>query len=488
MIELLSNKVKAAIDDIRYDCVDYTKGPMCDTNYLLRLWEEAKREKLFKLLGNELIYETVINYERSRKEIETEMSEMAWNHPFINNYRNFVYGNVMRYELLGLTSMESLVENKWLGKTFYIQLPNGKKHKVQSGCKIIKTLQELSRYFEISDFDDFALQHSRILNQKKIEGTLCLSIHPLDYITMSDNDCDWDSCMSWRNTGEYRLGTVEMMNSPSVIVAYIKSRVKDYKITGNFFWSNKKWRELYIVDEDFICSVFGYPYENEDITNIVLNLLAELSEKNLGIKYHHTHYTYEPSKTCTVKHTNIKLYFDTGYMFSDFKHTHFCLFNKNIEVDESMGITHNYSGPSQCMICGNVTEDFNDASCLACDNCYSVKKCCRCEDRLEEDSGNIIYDENGDPWCIDCFYEQHCLCHICDEYAHEDDIVVIALVNDEDEVIKMMDMCRYCAEAKFKDKIKKIDLDSWPYIVSAVNRADIPKDLVEKFLRYGYEI
>ena len=38
---------------------------------------------------------------------------------------------------------------------------------------------------------------------------------------MSDNDYGWDSCMGWMNEGEYRLGTVEMMNSPCIVVAYI---------------------------------------------------------------------------------------------------------------------------------------------------------------------------------------------------------------------------------------------------------------------------
>ena len=38
---------------------------------------------------------------------------------------------------------------------------------------------------------------------------------------MSDNNSGWESCMSWRNNGCYRRGTVEMMNSPYVIVAYL---------------------------------------------------------------------------------------------------------------------------------------------------------------------------------------------------------------------------------------------------------------------------
>ena len=91
-------------------------------------------------------------------------------------------------------------------------------------------------------FEQMRIKHSQILNKKRLKGTLCLSIHPLDYITISDNNCDWDSCMTWTGDdcpGEYRLGTLEMMNSPSVVVAYLDSKEPYHPLDDGRAWSNK---------------------------------------------------------------------------------------------------------------------------------------------------------------------------------------------------------------------------------------------------------
>ena len=129
--------------------------------------------------------------------------------------------------------------------------------------------------------------HSRILNQKYMDGELCLSIHPLDYMTMSDNDNNWDSCMKWNGVGDYRCGTVECMNAPNVLIAYLHNpdhpmnpfTFKDWK------WNSKKWRELFIVNEEVISEVKGYCFQDESLTNTILMWIKELAEKNLGWTY-----------------------------------------------------------------------------------------------------------------------------------------------------------------------------------------------------------
>ena len=90
---------------------------------------------------------------------------------------------------------------------------------------------------------------------------------------MSDNNEDWESCMSWTQGGEYRVGTIEMMNSPYVIVAYLKSH---HNLEWADNWNSKKWRELYICSNDFVRSITGYPYKDEKITKLVLEKIREL--------------------------------------------------------------------------------------------------------------------------------------------------------------------------------------------------------------------
>lgn len=122
---------------------------------------------------------------------------------------------------------------------------------------------------------------------RTISSDIILSIHPLDFMTMSDNDSNWISCMSWREFGSYRSGTVEMMNSASIVIAYSKAEKTMNLFEGNdkYKWNNKTWRELFIVTKDFIYPIKGYPYHSKEFEEFVINKIAELGEKNCGFKY-----------------------------------------------------------------------------------------------------------------------------------------------------------------------------------------------------------
>ena len=248
MIELLTEEEKNAIDAARRYYVDFKSvDDMCEVESLLIPWQREKSSRLFSLLGKNLILKKKVFYEIGEEEIKSEINDLIFNHPFGENYRK-VIGDSLCYDewsnAIYLLNSIYYVDNIYTGKTFEISLPNGKKYRVQKGCKILKALQKISSAFNISDFEDFRIKHSQILNQRKIEGNLCLSINPLDYITMSDNDCGWDSCMSWVEDGEYKLGTVEMMNSPCVLVAYLESEDSKYELPNGFRWSNRKGRGL----------------------------------------------------------------------------------------------------------------------------------------------------------------------------------------------------------------------------------------------------
>lgn len=104
--------------------------------------------------------------------------------------------------------------------------------------KALKQLNGILHFMDDDEFEEFRICQSMCTNTTALEGKLCLSIHPLDYMTMSDNACDWSSCMSWQEDGCYRMGTVEMMNSPCVIVAYLESSHPMY-FSREATWNSK---------------------------------------------------------------------------------------------------------------------------------------------------------------------------------------------------------------------------------------------------------
>ena len=152
------------------------------------------------------------------------------------------------YNTLNLVNHRNLATNSYsIGEPFEVNLPDGKILKVQKGTKPLRVLAKMAQAFNLEGFEEFRLTHSRILNQKKMTGELCLSIHPMDFMTMSDNNSNWESCMSWSDYGCYRRGTVEMMNSECVVVAYLRAK-EDMKVSEDLYWNNKKWRCWFFFD------------------------------------------------------------------------------------------------------------------------------------------------------------------------------------------------------------------------------------------------
>ena len=386
--------------------------------HILRIWDSEK-QSLFHLFGDQLILSKSISFKKEEEELEAELSDIFSKSGNFNKIDQFfseyetTISNIFDpwsdlWSLaISLIHTSALAKNTYEGEPFYFPLKNGRKIKIQRGSKIAKTLGKIAESYELKGFEEFRIAHSQILNQKEIKGNLCLSIHPLDFMTLSDNDCGWDSCMTWTEcNGYYRQGTVEMMNSPCVIVAYLEAEdpypiCKDSENKRQFYWNNKKWRELFIVDENVITNVKAYPYRNWSITEMVLDWLKELAENaGLGtytknaVKYHAFSFfeIKELKKTVNVS-------FFTGMMYNDFGDNQMGYFNTQIP-ERRLEIT--YSGEPECMACGETDVLFEDESHLVCQECSGDYYTCDCCGQRIPVSDDIFYID-GEGICPDCF-------------------------------------------------------------------------------------
>ena len=349
-----------------YSSDAYRNGEFAETPYILREWAKCKNEYLYKLFGEQFIISKPIKLEKTYNELANQISKLNYTNSFgrLNRggktfyeaYYNFLYPNYeyethsldtdtrSRLDNLMLTSY--LVKNTYEGETFYVDMPNGKKLKVQHGCKISKILGKIAAAYNIPGFEDYRICLSQIINEKETEGIVHLSIHPLDYMTMSDNECGWDSCMSWRKEGSYRQGTVEMMNSPAVVVAYISSK-DDMDLPADFCWSNKKWRQLFVINEDLIVSVKDYPQHNPTLTLEITNWLRELAEKNLGWSYdepieyrHEEEQIYVDRLSEDKRKFNLEIWNEN--MYNDFGCIDFHWLSLRKDLDESHVLVRNF--------------------------------------------------------------------------------------------------------------------------------------------------
>lgn len=429
-----------------------------DLSYILREWN-ANKGYLYNMFGNQFQISKDIEFEADFDELYEKVSKSCFDayaseevgkhsYTFYEEWLNrFVYSTSHQYEsklyevrnqLAYMLDTTNLVSNVWNGSSFSVYNPQNpeKPIRVSTGSKLTKMIGKIALAYDIPYFEDFRIRHSQALNQKKLKGRLTLSIHPLDYMTMSDNECDWSSCMSWKEDGCYRQGTIEIMNSPMVLVAYLESAnnpmaipLSDGKVE---YWNSKKWRELFIVNNNIICEVKSYPYRNKYITGEVLDWLKELDNKVRsenwanqvireveGTEYkdywsekYHAFNTYDnPAGSEYVIEHQITVKPYTTLMYNDFCTGHLGYFPRYVEDRTETKIEFCYSGKSECMICGTAGEKFTwdsegDTICL---DCSGYTRCDICDDS--------IYD--GDFYRVD----GNILCESCYEYGTDEDIL-----------------------------------------------------------------
>ena len=421
--------------------------PTAEIEHILRFWDEAKGKYLFDVLGKQLIVKEQVSFEEGYDELCDKL-EVMFCEPKFSVFEQkvrdlFEYGEWTSPErkvyraIDRLFSYPTLIKNKYENyddddEVVEIPLPNGSKYKLQNGCKPMKAIGKIAQAYGIEGFEEFRIAHSLCLNTKKLKGELCLSIHPLDYMTMSDNDCGWDSCMSWYNCGEYKQGTVEMMNSPCVIVGYLTN--DDFKFgycpeganEEAYRWNSKKWRCLFVVDHDFIISVRQYPYTNENLASAAVSKIAELMGWGKDLKpfvYDYNKY-YSVTKPPMVldEETSVRFQFCTEHMYNDFgAWDHMALLHPGITGNYEVSY-YNYSGQPECVTCGD-TNIYNDGD-LRCPVCDPQDYCYWCEERIH---GEVYQTSDGHTLCEWCFDEHVVSDPIADRDVFEDCAVSVYL-------------------------------------------------------------
>ena len=467
------------------------KNESVSNEHIFRCWNNNK-QNLYQVLGNNFIISKEVSYERPQRALEDDIIEnliksdcslirkvrgiseeyhhKRWrcSDPELRTY----YDNVS-YLFSVLTYAEVLAKNKYNRGTIVLNkefTPTKKNIKIQQGMKATRALELLTKAYGIFDkneFEDFRIKHSQCLNNKIYKGTLCLSIHPLDYATMSDNTCDWSSCMSWVDDGDYKQGTVEMMNSPYMVVAYLTSSAQYNLCVGDdTMWNSKKWRKLYAVTPDLIMGIKAYPYAAEDLDRICLDWLRELASSVEGYGPYET----KPHKTQNHRTTYIDertVFLNMNHMYSDISHGHLAYFKKNLKYKPEYCL----SGESECLICGRTGKEFIEHNALDCHDCgdYCTCECCGNSYRWNDES--FRRGPNGNYICEYCYDEYLTNCGSCDELAY---------IEDTCEDIGYRDLCPRCYD-KYKPYLTENEYGD----LLQLNLLDLPSaDLIDNFFFY----
>ena len=425
LLEVLSQEDKDKIT--RY--VSYyggANGEFIGVDAWLADWAKAN-QKLYKLLGNQLMVKIPYSYKKSKNDIIKELSTLFKSHLGLALEDEFLAG------LQDLKQSSIITEAQFsdLRTMFYPIVYNSdkidfnikvkyenKSLQLQSGMKLIRALGKFIEWYRkvrntnnfCTNFEEFRIRHSRIYNGEVNTSDLVISIHPMDYLTMSDNNCNWTSCMSWINCGCYHAGTVEMMNSNVTLCCYLESKTVDftYKVLNDTDdddsykydkWNSKKWRQLVYVNKDIMLAGKSYPLANSDLTKELLKVIKDLANKNMNWDY-----TYGPeiygdmlginsiegmtrARRMLPQSVNRHIFIDTNAMYNDLLNdndfTYWCYRNK-----PKKSYILKVSGKAPCVACGNSVigtewyDEYNDryqAEKTVCKDCLAETKCYMCD-------------------------------------------------------------------------------------------------------------
>lgn len=253
-----------------------------------------------------------------------------------------------------------------------------KQLKIPKGTKTIRAVRKFllsMGYSRMDVFEKWSNDISDIITRNYIESKLVLSIHPADFLTLSDNASDWTSCLSWKDNSAGKCGCVEMMNNRYAVVAYLTNGKKFF---GNI--PNKTWRTLIYVNKHILLSGKAYPFTNDEITKTALEKMRELVFNNLRWKYQYgleRYYDGQLPVAHKSKYRQGHLHFNFITMYDDInlnRETNFYCY-RNYSMDKKSKNGYNSysrlfrSQKPTCLCCGKDMYPLTMDGWLTCINC-----------------------------------------------------------------------------------------------------------------------
>lgn len=335
--------------------------------------------------------------------------------------------------------------------------------KIPKGAKLIKSFKNfVDGKNALTDIQNRA---SQIIQEDVINGTLCFSVHPLDYLSSSENTYNWRSCHAL--DGEYCAGNLSYMVDRSTVICYIKgsNNVKLPMFPDDVLWNNKKWRVLIYVSDNWDLLFAGrqYPFNSSFAMDEVRRALLTVMRKEhwsycdwtnpvveeVPDSYGHN---YDLNETHIMMRGNLYKMSDIVIDAPGSKHfndvlqssvykPHYSLINNKPWFRQDFSRVH-VGGECKCLRCGQkpikLTESF------MCDDCaleYSdvdtdtFTTCDCCGRRIFIDDSWFI---DGDEVCDNCVHTECFYCDECEEYHFNTARVYL---EEEDRYV-----CESCAD------------------------------------------
>ena len=239
------------------------------------------------------------------------------------------------------------------------------------------------------------------LSPLSINRHTVLSVHPCDYLEMSNIDNSWSSCHNIES-GCYMAGTLSYMCDDCSMIFYTVD--KEYSGT-DYYKQPKINRQVYCYEDGVLLQSRLYPDYRDSVNSnnfraAVQSVFAKCENMPNIWKLKRGNKEVE---RYTRTHSDAKHYPD--YEYSRYEAT--------ISLLEGFGDSHDHElvigSPCYCINCG---ENLDDTESINCDGCNGCHVCEECGSMCHE--ADMYYDADNDCWyCSDCVnYCGECGCVI----------------------------------------------------------------------------
>lgn len=282
------NALKAYDADVIDNYIHRAIGsyPSVDTKSILASWNDAKVRLFNEVFDKKLRMTTHVTAdlkddpEFARKSIVNASLNIV---PSVADYMyNLEYSGLCDDDtvkkVLGLFKASDVLSDKQVDDTeivlFSPRSDGALKTKLLlrgKRMRVIRKALEFVAYPFMKLFTQFRDRVSLIRTTQRLDADVVLSIHPIDFLSMSDNNSGWTSCMSLVGKGSDRSGVTEYMNSPTAVVAYMESNVPFLPGVPN-----KSWRMMlfYDLDADVALGSRQYPFFSAELARGALSALT----------------------------------------------------------------------------------------------------------------------------------------------------------------------------------------------------------------------
>ena len=433
------------------------------TDKLFDIWFKAKQD-LIEVFGNKFIYEypEKVCFNLDDKYKASKITS------FIHDLQ-YVWGNGY---------LADFVEDQADGFFNNITVsdytaPNGEV--IKKGSKLVKAFKYFIENKRV--LADIQNEASRIIQENKIEGTLCFSVHPLDFLSVSENTYNWRSCHAL--DGEYRAGNLSYMMDSCTFICYLKSDKMEKlpHFPEDVPWNSKKWRVMMYISNDWKMMIAGrqYPFESTPGIDKVLevlkrrifvedgsvywsdwnnNIITEMSNMTNGLNYE-LDIPYIPINT-TILPLDIVFRTKEGSKFFNDVLDSTCykpiysikylrypwLSNGGYATTTEERTRFDVGGYTYCLYCGEkeCLEKGNESMlCEECELKYGnteselFTRCDCCGIRMHTEEAFCVEDSLV---CRECFKTETVECEFCGERVWRDNIIYKERINKY--------ICKYC--------------------------------------------